>query len=132
MTLSQREITASRLSPPQLRCLCAAPGLFYLRAYPSSVLVFDEGKGQIVDRIPLVTGLPCASVCRRITKKIYVTTIDHNGIEVIDVADAQSDQSLCAQYARPNIYRFYGGTPDPRASSSTRSQRKSASLPRAL
>jgi hypothetical protein len=27
-------------------------------AYPDSIIVFDEGKGQVVDKIKLTTGLP--------------------------------------------------------------------------
>jgi hypothetical protein len=34
----------------------ASAGTLYLPAYPAAVLVFDEAKGQIVDRIPLQTG----------------------------------------------------------------------------
>ena len=36
----------------------ANAGTLYLPAYPARVLVFDEAKGQIVDRIPLETGTP--------------------------------------------------------------------------
>ena len=43
-------------------------------------------KAQIVDRIPLDTGTPMSIRLSPDHKKIYVTTIDHNGIEVIDVA----------------------------------------------
>ncbi len=64
----------------------ASAGTLYLPAYPASVLVFDEGKGQIVDRIPLSTGTPMSIRLSGDHKTIYVTTIDHNGIEVIDVA----------------------------------------------
>ncbi len=77
-----------------LRFLCgftafaalASAGTLYLPAYPASVLVFDEEKAQIVDRIPLTTGTPMTIRLSPDHKKIYVTTIDHNGIEVIDVA----------------------------------------------
>ena len=44
-----------------LLALCAATasaGTLYLPAYPAAVLVFDESKGQVVDRIPLTTGTP--------------------------------------------------------------------------
>ena len=64
----------------------ASAGTLYLPAYPAAVLVFDEDKAQIVDRIPLQTGTPMSIRLSADHKKIYVTTIDHNGIEVIDVA----------------------------------------------
>src|ERR1700720_3032035 len=64
----------------------ASAGTLWLPAYPASVIVFDEAKGQIVDRIPLSTGTPMSIRQTPDHKTIYVTTIDHNGIEVIDVA----------------------------------------------
>ncbi len=64
----------------------AAAGTLYLPAYPASVLVFDESQGKIVDRIPLSTGTPMGIRLSADHKTIYVTTIDHSGIEVIDVA----------------------------------------------
>jgi len=64
----------------------ASAGTLYLPAYPASVLVFDEGKGEIVDRIPLTTGTPMSIRLSPDRKRIYVGTIEHNGIEVIDVA----------------------------------------------
>ena len=68
------------------RAPLASAGMLYLGAYPNSVLVFDEAKGQIVDRIHLTTGLPMSLRLSQDRKKIYVTTNDHSGIEVIDVA----------------------------------------------
>jgi hypothetical protein len=64
----------------------ACAGQLYLPAYPAAVLVFDEAKGQIVDRIPLSTGTTMSIRLSPDHRKIYCTTIDHNGIEVIDVA----------------------------------------------
>jgi DNA-binding beta-propeller fold protein YncE len=64
----------------------ASAGTLYLPAYPNAVLVFDEAKGAVVDRIPLQTGTPMSIRLAPDHKKIYVTTIDRNGIEVIDVA----------------------------------------------
>ena len=64
----------------------ASAGTLYLPAYPAAVLVFDESRGQIVDRIPLVAGTPMSMRLAQDHKKIYVTTVDRNGIEVIDVS----------------------------------------------
>ena len=58
----------------------------FLGAYPDYVIVFDEGKGQVVEKIPLVTGLPTSMRLSLDEKTIYVTTNDHSGMEVIDVA----------------------------------------------
>ena len=58
----------------------------FMGGYPSSLLVFDEGKGAITDRIPLTTGLPTSLRLSNDKKTIYVVTNDHTGIEVVDVA----------------------------------------------
>ena len=80
----------------------ASAGTLYLPAYPAAVLVFDEAKGQIVDRIPLETGTPMSMRLASDHKKIYVTTVDHNGIEVIDVATRKVIESFRARTRRPS------------------------------
>ena len=54
--------------------------------YQDSVLVFDEAKGQVVDTIPIATGLPNNMRLSEDKKTLYVMTGDHSGVEVIDVA----------------------------------------------
>ncbi|HUO29606.1 MAG TPA: hypothetical protein VMU80_10335 [Bryobacteraceae bacterium] len=93
-------------------CSIANAGTLYLPAYPARVLVFDEGKGQIVDRIPLVTGTPMGIRVTPDRKKIYVTTMDHNGIEVIDVPTQKVINHFVLNTAN-TIYRIYNGAPDP-------------------
>src|ERR1700734_4285837 len=90
----------------------ASAGTLYLPAYPASVLVFDESKGQVVDRIPLETGTPMSMRLAPDHKKIYVTTIDHNGIEVIDVASRKVINHFVLNTATTQ-YRFRGGAGDP-------------------
>ena len=90
----------------------ASAGTLYLPAYPSTVLVFDEGKGQVVDRIPLVTGTPMSIRLSPDKKLIYVTTIDHNGIEVIDVATRKVINHFVLN-TPDKQFRFHGGAPDP-------------------
>ena len=90
----------------------ASAGTLYLPVYPAGVLVFDEGKGQIVDRIPLTTGTPMAIRLSADHKKIYVNTIDHNGIEVIDVATRKVVNHFVLNTPTKQI-RFWNGTPDP-------------------
>jgi len=90
----------------------ANAGTLYLPAYPNAILVFDESKGQIVDRIPLVTGTPMSIRMAQDHKKIYVTTIDHNGIEVIDVATRKVINHFELNTATKQ-YRFRGGAVDP-------------------
>ncbi|HEX4227929.1 MAG TPA: hypothetical protein VHZ07_04620 [Bryobacteraceae bacterium] len=90
----------------------ASAGTLYLPAYPARVLVFDEAKGQIVDRIPLATGTPMSIRLSPDKKRIYVTTIDHNGIEVIDVATRKVVNHFVLNTPETQ-YRFWGGAPDP-------------------
>lgn len=90
----------------------ASAGTLYLPAYPSQVLVFDEGKGQIVDKIPLETGTPMSIRLSPDRKLIYVSTIDHNGIEVIDVATRKIVNHFVLNTPTTQ-YRFWGGAPDP-------------------
>src|ERR1700691_643556 len=89
----------------------ASAGTLYLPAYPAAVLVFDEAKGQIVDRIPLETGTPMSIRLASDHKKIYVTTIDHNGIEVIDVASHKVINHFVLNTPTQQ-YRFRGGAVD--------------------
>jgi hypothetical protein len=60
----------------------ALAGTLYLPAYPAAVLVFDEAKGQIVGRIALTAGTPMSIRLAPDRKKIYVTIIDHNRIDL--------------------------------------------------
>ena len=90
----------------------ASAGTLYLPAYPAAVLVFDEAQAKIVDRIPLETGTPMSIRLSPDHKKIYVTTIDHNGIEVIDVATRKVTNHFVLNTATKQ-YRFFAGTPDP-------------------
>src|ERR1700675_5058120 len=87
-------------------------GTLYLPAYPASVIVFDEAKAQIVDRIPLSTGTPMSIRLSPDHKKIYVTTIDRNGIEVIDIATRKVINHFVLNTSDKQ-HRFFSGTPDP-------------------
>jgi hypothetical protein len=90
----------------------AQASTIYLGAYPNSLLVFDEAKGKVVDRIPLSTGLPTSLRLSQDRKTIYVTTNDHSGVEVIDVATRKVTNHFVLN-TPTKIYRFNGGVPDP-------------------
>ncbi len=90
----------------------ASAGTLYLPAYPASVLVFDESKGEVVDRIPLHTGTPMSIRLSPDHQRIYVGTIDHNGIEVIDVATRKVINHFVLNTPTKQ-FRFWDGTPDP-------------------
>ncbi len=84
----------------------------FMGAYPNSLLVFDEAKGQIVDRIPLSTGLPTSLRLSPDKKTIFVTTNDHSGIEVVDVATRKIVNHFTLNTATKH-FRFNGGTASP-------------------
>jgi DNA-binding beta-propeller fold protein YncE len=90
----------------------ASAGTLYLPAYPNALLVFDESKGQVVDRIPLETGTPMSIRLASDRKKIYVTTIDQNGIEVVDVPSRKVINHFVLNTGNTQ-YRFRSGAVDP-------------------
>ncbi len=93
-------------------CSAASAGTLFIGSYPATVLVFDEAKGEIVDRIHLATGTPMGLRASQDQKKIYFTTIDHNGLEVLDVATRKIVNHFILN--TPNKqYRFRNGAPDP-------------------
>ena len=63
--------------------LGASAGMVFLPAYPAGVVVFDESKGTVVEKIPLSTGIPMSIRLSQDHKRIYVTTVDHNGIDYL-------------------------------------------------
>jgi DNA-binding beta-propeller fold protein YncE len=90
----------------------AKAGTLYLPAYPASVLVIDESSFQILDRIPLVTGTPTSMRLSPDRTKLYVTTIDHNGFETIDLATRKVTNHFVLNTPTKQ-YRFRGGAVDP-------------------
>jgi hypothetical protein len=90
----------------------AQAGTLFMGAYPSSLLILDDEKGQVIERIPLSTGLPTSMKLSMDRKTIYVTTNDHSGIEVIDVATHKVTNHFVLNTPAKR-YRFTGGVPDP-------------------
>ena len=90
----------------------ASGATLFLGAYPDSIIVFDEARGQIVDRIQLSTGLPTSMRLSQDRKRIYVTTNDHSGVEVIDVATHKVINHFVLN-TPTRRYRFNGGVPVP-------------------
>lgn len=94
-----------------LSALCRA-GTLFCGAYPDLVLVVDEAQGKVIDKIKLVTGLPRSLRLSPDRKTIYVSTNDHNGFEVIDVATHKVTNHFVLDDAT-HRYRINGGAPDP-------------------
>ena len=90
----------------------ASAGILYCGAYPYWLLVIDENQGKVIDRVRMETGLPTSVRISADKKKIYVTTNDHSGIEVVDVATHKVLNKFVLNDAT-HKYRMNGGVPDP-------------------
>lgn len=95
-----------------LFCASAGAGTLFCGAYPYWVLAIDETQGKVVDRIRMETGLPTGLRLSQDHKTIYVTTNDHSGIEVLDVATHKVLNKFVLNDATHH-YRMNGGAPDP-------------------
>jgi hypothetical protein len=94
-------------------CITAPAATLFLGAYPNFVIVFDEASGKVTDKITLTTGLPRSLRLSADKKLIYVTTLDHTGIEVLDVATKKIVNKFVLDNGNVR-YRFaYGLVPDP-------------------
>ncbi len=95
-----------------LSCALCRGGIIFCGAYPDSVLVIDDAQGKVVDEIKMVTGLPRSLRLSPDKKTIYVSTNDHNGFEVIDVATRKVTNHFVLDDAT-HRFRVNGGAPDP-------------------
>ena len=95
-----------------LTCASASAGTLFCGAYPNWVLVIDEAQGKVIDKIKLETGLPTSVRMSHDKKTLFVTTNDHSGVEVIDVATHKVTNHFVLNDAT-HRYRLQGGAPDP-------------------
>jgi len=91
--------------------VAAQAGTMVLGAYPNALILFDESKGALTQRITLASGLPTSMRISNDNKKIYVSTITTGGIEVFDVATRKIVNSFSLNTPTTK-YRFGGGVPD--------------------
>ena len=90
----------------------AADGLLFVPTWPKQVQVIDEAKEQVVDRIELSTGPSHGLKLSEDRKTIYVSTVDHNGIEVIDVPGRKVTNAFVLDEGNKRV-RTSGFAPDP-------------------
>lgn len=93
-------------------CSSAQAATLFMGSYPNKILVFDEAKGAVVQRIELPTGLPTSLRASNDKKTLYVTTITNSGIEVIDIPTRKVTNSFSLNTPSQR-FRFNGGAPDP-------------------
>lgn len=90
----------------------AGAGTLFCGGYPNVVMVIDEATGKITDTIKLETGLPRSLRLSADKKSIFISTNDHAGFEVLDVATRKITSSFVLDDAT-HRYRINGGAPDP-------------------
>src|SRR5437879_13085783 len=61
-----------------------AQALLYIGAWPKQILVIDEAQQKVVDHIQLETGTPRHIEISYDRKKLFATTCEHRGGEVIN------------------------------------------------
>ncbi|MGZ6187098.1 MAG: YncE family protein, partial [Candidatus Binataceae bacterium] len=93
-------------------CAAAHGGTIFLPGYPDTILVIDEATRQIVEKIPSEIGIPTAIRQSYDRKKIYVTSNDRSGIEVIDIATRRVLDHFALNDGN-HQYRINGVAPDP-------------------
>ncbi|MBV9507314.1 MAG: hypothetical protein JO323_20155, partial [Acidobacteriia bacterium] len=91
----------------------APAATLFMGTYQDSIIVFDETSGQIADTIQLTTGLPSGLRLSQDKKTLYVTTGDHSGIEVIDVATRKITNHFQLNTPTKRIRFAAGAVPDP-------------------
>jgi SMP-30/Gluconolactonase/LRE-like region len=100
------------LSTLFLSAAAAQAATIFMGTYHDTVIAFDEAKGQVVSTIPL-TGLPGALRLSDDKKTLFVTTGDHSGIAVIDVATRKVTNHFELNTPTTRIRFNAGGVPDP-------------------
>lgn len=93
--------------------LASAQGLVFLGTWPKQIQVIDEARRKVVDHIELATGVAHDLRISEDRKTIYVATVDHNGIEVIDVAARKNTNSFVLDHGGARV-RFNSWIPDAR------------------
>ena len=90
-----------------------AASLIYAGSLDKHVLVFDEAKQEVIDRIPLNTGIPRGVALSDDKKTLYISTPLHNGIEVIDLATRKVVNHFTLDDGMTRRTRLKSFAPDP-------------------
>ncbi len=89
-----------------------AGSLIYVGSLDKHVLVYDEDKQEIIDRIPLATGIPRGVALSDDKKTLFVSTPLHCGFEVVDLASRKVVNSFTLDDGARRV-RVRGFAPDP-------------------
>jgi len=95
-----------------LSSFATAQGTLFVGTWPHTIQVVDEAKQKVVDHIELQTGTSHSMQVSDDRKTIYASTIEKNGIEVIDVATRKVTNSFILDEGGKKM-RFTSWAPDP-------------------
>lgn len=95
-----------------LSSFVAAQGTLFVGTWPHTIQVVDEKTQKVVDKIELQTGTSHSMLISDDHKTIYASTIEKNGIEVIDVATRKVTNSFLLDEGGKKM-RFNSWAPDP-------------------
>jgi hypothetical protein len=87
-------------------------GTIFLPGYPDRVLAIDESTRKVVDKIPSEIGIPTSISLSYDRKKLYITSNDQSGIEIIDIASRRVLDHFILNEG-DHHHRIYGVAPDP-------------------
>src|SRR5215471_940048 len=93
-------------------CGHAVGGTIFLPGYPDRILVIDEATQKIVDKIPSEIGIPTGITRSYDRKKIYITSNDNDGVEIVDIASRKVVQHFVLN-SDTHKFRINGVSPDP-------------------
>jgi hypothetical protein len=89
-----------------------AQGLLYIGSWPRQILVIDEAQQKVIDRIQLQTGTPRHLEISNDRTKLFVSSMDHDGIDVVDLATRKVISHFSLDEGNRKV-RFRVFTPDP-------------------
>jgi DNA-binding beta-propeller fold protein YncE len=95
-----------------LLTLAADPAYLYVGAWPKQILVLDESKSDVIDRIELKSDVARMMWLTEDKKRLVVTTLRDSGIDTIDVATRKVIDSFTLGTATRKV-RLGGGRLDP-------------------
>ncbi|HKX00762.1 MAG TPA: hypothetical protein VJN43_23675 [Bryobacteraceae bacterium] len=91
----------------------AAQGLLYIGVWPKQILVIDEAQQKVIDRIDMLAGTPRHIEISNDRKKLFVSSMEHNGIDVVDLATRKVINHFVLDEGNRKV-RFRGFVSDPR------------------
>lgn len=89
-----------------------AEALLYIGAWPKQIIVIDESQQKVIDRIRLQTGTPRHVEISDDRKKLFVSTWEKNGVEVVDLEARKVVNSFLLDEGNRKV-RFRGFACDP-------------------